>query len=72
MTRCLPLAVALMVLVGFDAEARTIFVSNEKGNSISIIDGDSLELIEEIAVGQRPRGHRARQGRQASLYLRLR
>ena len=33
-----------------------IFVSNEKGNSISIVDGDTLELIETVPVGNRPRG----------------
>jgi PQQ-dependent catabolism-associated beta-propeller protein len=38
------------------AEALEIFVSNEKGNSISIIDGDTLELIETVPVGNRPRG----------------
>jgi PQQ-dependent catabolism-associated beta-propeller protein len=38
------------------AEALEIFVSNEKGNSISIIDGETLELIETVPVGNRPRG----------------
>ena len=38
------------------AQALEIFVSNEKGNSISIIDGASLELIETVPVGNRPRG----------------
>jgi PQQ-dependent catabolism-associated beta-propeller protein len=38
------------------AAALEIFVSNEKGNSISIIDGDKLELIETVPVGNRPRG----------------
>jgi PQQ-dependent catabolism-associated beta-propeller protein len=38
------------------AQALEIFVSNEKGNSISIIDGDTLELIETVPVGNRPRG----------------
>ncbi|MDH3660423.1 MAG: beta-propeller fold lactonase family protein, partial [Alphaproteobacteria bacterium] len=56
MHRCLPLALALFALAGVTAEARTIFVSNEKGNSISIVDGDSLELVKEVPVGQRPRG----------------
>ncbi|MFK7859904.1 MAG: PQQ-dependent catabolism-associated beta-propeller protein [Granulosicoccus sp.] len=34
----------------------TIYVSNEKDNTISVIDGDSLEVVETIDVGQRPRG----------------
>jgi PQQ-dependent catabolism-associated beta-propeller protein len=38
------------------AEAVEIFVSNEKGNSISIVDGETLELIETVPVGNRPRG----------------
>jgi PQQ-dependent catabolism-associated beta-propeller protein len=38
------------------AAALEIFVSNEKGNSISIIDGETLELIETVPVGNRPRG----------------
>lgn len=36
--------------------AYSIFVSNEKDNTISIIDGDSLEVVETVDVGQRPRG----------------
>ena len=38
------------------AQALEIFVSNEKGNSISIVDGATLELIETVPVGNRPRG----------------
>ncbi len=47
---------ALLLALGSAAEARTIYVSNEKGNSISIVDGDKLELVKEVAVGERPRG----------------
>lgn len=36
--------------------AYSIYVSNEKDNTISVIDGDSLEVIDTIEVGQRPRG----------------
>lgn len=36
--------------------AYSIYVSNEKDNTISVIDGDSLEVIDTIDVGQRPRG----------------
>ncbi len=53
--RLLIIATTIMAAIQ-GAEARTIFVSNEKGNSISIVDGDSLELIKEVPVGQRPRG----------------
>lgn len=34
----------------------SIYVSNEKDNTISVIDGDSLEVVDTIDVGQRPRG----------------
>ncbi len=36
--------------------AYSIYVSNEKDNTISVIDGESLEVIDTIDVGQRPRG----------------
>lgn len=51
----LPL-VAVLALVTAGAQAREIFVSNEKGNSITIIDGVALEPKETIKVGNRPRG----------------
>jgi len=49
-------AAAALLALGAAADARTIYVSNEKGNSISILDGQSLELVEEVKVGERPRG----------------
>src|SRR5918994_7926646 len=49
-------AVTLTMLACGHAQALTIFVSNEKGNSISIVDGESLELVKQVAVGERPRG----------------
>lgn len=36
--------------------AYSIYVSNEKDNTISVIDGESLEVTDTIDVGQRPRG----------------
>ena len=45
-----------LLALGGAAEARTIYVSNEKGNTISIVDGDTLELVQEVPVGERPRG----------------
>ncbi len=38
------------------AEAATAYVSNEKGNSISIIDTDKLAVVNTVKVGRRPRG----------------
>ncbi len=36
--------------------AYNVYVSNEKDNTVSVIDGNSLELVETINVGERPRG----------------
>jgi PQQ-dependent catabolism-associated beta-propeller protein len=49
-------ATAVWLTLGAGADARTIYVSNEQGNTISIVDGDSLEMVKEIEVGERPRG----------------
>ena len=40
------------------AEAYQIYVSNEKDNTISVIDGASLEVLKTIKVGKRPRPNR--------------
>src|SRR6516164_1694571 len=46
---CLPFAISI-------AAADTIYVSNEKDNTITVVDGASLEPVKTIPVGQRPRG----------------
>jgi PQQ-dependent catabolism-associated beta-propeller protein len=51
----LPL-IAMLALVATAPQAREIFVSNEKGNSITIVDGVALEPVDTIKVGNRPRG----------------
>src|SRR5271168_337580 len=38
------------------AAADTIYVSNEKDNTITVVDGASLMPVKTIPVGQRPRG----------------
>jgi len=38
------------------AIAYTVYVSNEKDNTVSIIDGETLEVTDTITVGERPRG----------------
>ncbi len=38
------------------ANAETAYITNEKGNSISVIDLDKLEVVKTVPVGQRPRG----------------
>lgn len=37
-------------------QAELAYVSNEKDNTLSVIDIDKLEVVETIDVGQRPRG----------------
>lgn len=56
--RGLPTAIAALaaaILATAPAQAEKIFVSNEKDNTLSVIDGDSLEVIDTIEVGRRPR-----------------
>jgi len=36
--------------------AYEVYISNEKDNTISVIDGNTLELVETVSVGERPRG----------------
>ena len=50
------LVVALISLSAQPAYAYTIYVSNEKDNTISIVDGNTLEVTETVPVGERPRG----------------
>ena len=46
----------LAALCAGPALADKIFVSNEKGNTISVLDATSLEVIHTIEGMQRPRG----------------
>ena len=41
---------------GRRADAYTVFVSNEKENTVSVIDSTKLEVVHTIKVGNRPRG----------------
>ena len=36
--------------------AAKVFVSNEKSNTVSVIDSETLEVVDSFDVGQRPRG----------------
>ena len=36
--------------------ATTIFVSNEKDNTVTVVDADTLQVIDTIKVSRRPRG----------------
>ena len=53
--RLLPLTAA-MLLAGQTALAAQAYVSNEKDDTISIIDLETLEVTETLNVGERPRG----------------
>src|SRR3954468_24967574 len=48
--------VALNVNAALDLSDYVICVSNEKSGDISVIDGKSLALVDNIAVGKRPPG----------------
>jgi len=46
----------LLALVSLPARAETVYVSNEKDNTVSVIDGGSLKVTSTIKTGRRPRG----------------
>src|SRR6476659_8744212 len=50
------LLAGVLALATGHASAATAWVSNEKDNSLSLIDLQSLEVTETLPVGQRPRG----------------
>ena len=51
-----------LILAASSADAATAWVSNERDNTISVIDVATLELVDTIRVGQRPRGSLDRHG----------
>ncbi|HKS57602.1 MAG TPA: cytochrome D1 domain-containing protein [Steroidobacteraceae bacterium] len=53
--RILWLGIVAAVLAG-PAEASRLYVSNEDGQSVTVLDADSGAVIETIAIGKRPRG----------------
>src|SRR5260221_14089234 len=55
MRSCL-LGLGMFALIGGQARAFTAYVSNEKSNTISVIDTDKFKVVKTIKVGQRPRG----------------
>src|SRR5262245_18446274 len=52
--KALVLATCLLAPAG--ANAYTVYVTNEKDNTVSIIDSTTLEVTKTVKVGQRPRG----------------
>ena len=55
-TAVLGLSLLGLSLSAGSASAFLAYVSNEKGNSISVIDTDKMETVATIKTGQRPRG----------------
>src|SRR5262249_24104913 len=55
-TRSWLLGVGIFVMIGTQASAFTAYVSNEKSNTISVIDTDKFAVVKTIKVGQRTRG----------------
>src|SRR5437868_14526835 len=50
------LAIGLVAFTHAPSSAFIAYVSNEKSNTISVIDIDKLAVVKTIKVGQRPRG----------------
>src|SRR6476659_2691930 len=50
------LGIGLLVMTQAQASACTAYVSNDKSNTISVVDIDKLTIVRTIKVGQRPRG----------------
>ena len=50
------LAFLLVLMCAHPALAWRIFVSNEKDNTITVLDGATLKIIKTVPVGARPRG----------------
>src|SRR5262245_11612654 len=50
------LALAAWLFTLATASAYTVYITNEKDNTLSIIDSSKLEVIKTVKVGQRPRG----------------
>ena len=38
------------------ASAGTLFISNEKDNTVTVIDSETLKVVKTIPTGLRPRG----------------
>lgn len=57
MTPCLRhTALATLLTLAHPAQAGLAYVSNEKDNTLSVIDTDSMTVVDTVPVGQRPRG----------------
>ncbi|MEQ1671520.1 MAG: hypothetical protein ABL893_11730, partial [Hyphomicrobium sp.] len=50
------IALALLVTSAASVQAATAFISNEKDNTISVLDLETLKVVKTVPVGRRPRG----------------
>ena len=50
------LATVLALMPASAALANKVFVSNEKGNTVTVIDSENWEVLAEFPAGNRPRG----------------
>jgi len=55
-SRCAIAGICVTIALASDAKAYKAYVSNEKSNTISIIDTAERKVVGTIKVGQRPRG----------------
>ncbi|MGB3021420.1 MAG: hypothetical protein WBB50_04780, partial [Methyloceanibacter sp.] len=46
----------LLSVPAFPALALQIYVSNEKDNTVTVVDGNTLEVLKTIPTARRPRG----------------
>ncbi|MGB0904951.1 MAG: YVTN family beta-propeller repeat protein [Mangrovicoccus sp.] len=52
----LALAASVAALLAGPAMANKVFVSNEKGNTVTVLESDTWEVLAEFPAGNRPRG----------------
>ena len=52
----LQLSILVFVCNAAIADTGRVFVSNERGDSVSVLDGITNQVISTISVGKRPRG----------------
>ena len=50
------LATCLTALMTSPALANKVYVTNEKGNTVTVLDSESWEVLTEFRAGNRPRG----------------
>ena len=50
------LTAVVLLVVPFCANAGRAYVTNEDGESVSVIDTDKAEVVATVNVGKRPRG----------------